>query len=413
MTSSKSPSLGKRLRRDLRDAVIRLPLLPALWLLRRFARLRCVRLGRLRATRIGHFCFENDLYLSSRERDSQGRGALDFFCLDGPVCNETLLTLFRRRMRIGRWVKRLFTLNQGLADAAAHEARIPGRDDVPTPRDVLDVIDNTPPPVAFTEKELALGRRELVALGIPDGAKYVCLHGRDAAYLNQAFPEHDWSHHAYRDFPIQDFLPAVDAFVDLGYYVVRVGHGVHEPLEHPSPRVIDYALHSRSDFLDVFLPAHCEFFLGNTSGLFYVATLFRRPVLAVNVAPIESLGAFCSNDLVLLKPMHDAAGGAALTLNETIDRGVAAAYTQDVFDAAGVRVGRNQPSEIRDAALEMHARTSGKFQPCPSNEHRQQTVRDRLTDGGVLGPFRAPIAEAGLSSMPDFAETLGGGADAA
>lgn len=51
-------------------------------------------------------------------------------------------------------------------------------------------------------------------------------------------------------------------------------------------RVVDYAHHpERSPELDLFLAARCRFFIGTSSGLALVATVFSRPVLYTNLHP--------------------------------------------------------------------------------------------------------------------------------
>jgi putative glycosyltransferase (TIGR04372 family) len=39
-------------------------------------------------------------------------------------------------------------------------------------------------------------------------------------------------------------------------------------------KIIDYASKYRTDFGDIYLPAKCKFFLGNTAGIYQVSTIF-------------------------------------------------------------------------------------------------------------------------------------------
>jgi putative glycosyltransferase (TIGR04372 family) len=59
------------------------------------------------------------------------------------------------------------------------------------------------------------------------------------------------------------------------------------PTETENPMIIDYATKHRTDFGDAFLPGTCDFFLGNTAGLFLVSTIMSRPVAGANFVPFD------------------------------------------------------------------------------------------------------------------------------
>ena len=65
--------------------------------------------------------------------------------------------------------------------------------------------------------------------------------------------------------------------------------GEKEPLSKNAPKnIIDYASKWQSDFMDIYLPAHCKFFLGPPTGLLNVSQIFNIPVAITNCIPINS-----------------------------------------------------------------------------------------------------------------------------
>lgn len=138
--------------------------------------------------------------------------------------------------------------------------------------------------LSFTQPELQKGAILLNKMGIPTDAKYICLLARDSQYLNTYMPSVDWTYHDYRDADINSYQMAVQYLVDQGYYVIRMGKSVKEAFVFNHPHVIDYAMSDfRSDFLDIYLSAHCFFFISTCSGLDSIARIFRKPLLVTNL----------------------------------------------------------------------------------------------------------------------------------
>ena len=45
----------------------------------------------------------------------------------------------------------------------------------------------------------------------------------------------------------------------------------------------------RSDFMDIYFGAKCHFFIGVGTGIDAIPDIFRRPILYVNVVPLEHM----------------------------------------------------------------------------------------------------------------------------
>jgi putative glycosyltransferase (TIGR04372 family) len=361
-----------RVRRAVRLALAT-PLAALLLVAIRLARpLVRVRLGAMRSDRIGHFALETELALCEREtgiRPAPPR-SLDLWYAPEPIANRALYRMWRRVMRIWpNWLMvPLWRLNERIPGGAAHV--VPQTSS--TCLDVHNLLDRCPPHLAFTEAEHARGRAGLAELGIGPSDRWVCVIVRDAAYTTAAFPGKDMSYHDYRNCDVEDYVEGAEAVAQRGYFVVRMGAVVARPMRSAHPRVIDYATSGRrSEFMDLYLGAHCAFCVSDGLGYYAIPAAFRRPNAYVNYSPFFMFYSSRAADLGIAKTMVDATTGRRLTLGEMGARGVAQLSATRDFAERGVRVVSNTPGEIRELMCEMVDRLEGTWRDVPGDDERQ------------------------------------------
>ena len=163
-------------------------------------------------------------------------------------------------------------------------------------------LNNIPPQLSFLPYEIKKGQDLLKKMGIND-KPFVCMHSRDNLYLKELFNDFDYSYHNYRDCSISNYLDAAEWLTTQGFYVLRMGQITAEKLQTDNPMIIDYANLYRTDFGDAFLPANCDFFLGNTAGIFLVSTIFNINSAVANYAPLD-ITPFLRNDIYLPKYLN-------------------------------------------------------------------------------------------------------------
>lgn len=216
------------------------------------------------------------------------------------------------------------------------------------------------PFLRLTDAHAEEGRRQLAALGLPAGAWFVCVHVREGGYSPG-----DQKVHAHRDASIDSVMPAMQAIVERGGWCVRMGDTSTAPLA-AMPGVIDYAHHPlRSPELDVFLSASCRFFLGSSSGLFIVASVFGVPCALANMVPFTGMS-YAAGDLSMPKLVRSDASQRLLSFAEVMSAPLANYRMGRMFADAGVSLVDNSGDEIRDLALEMLDRVAdgrGKHAP--------------------------------------------------
>jgi putative glycosyltransferase (TIGR04372 family) len=215
---------------------------------------------------------------------------------------------------------------------------------------VLAAWGDRPPLLALDPEHRARGRAVLARMGVPADAWFVAIHAREPGFSAQ-----DESAHAHRNSDIHRLAIAVEEIRRRGGWVVRMGDPSMQPFT-PAGRVVDYALHpARSDWMDVFLCAEARFFVGNTSGLYLVATAFGTPAALANVVPSSHI-AFAPADISVLKLIWSEPLGRYLTFPEIFSRPVANYRFAKAFADERLRVDENTQEELQELVLEMFER---------------------------------------------------------
>jgi len=333
-----------------------------------------IRWSALHSPRIGHFAANTEMYICERNAgiNVPSRRYVDLFYIDESICNGQLATMWARVLRIWpAWVLGpISQVNRLIPGGRIHEVSLINTQH---DRDVHNLRDRFPPLVQFTAAERARGEASLREMGIPSGAPFVCLSVRDSAYLDVHTPAGVWNYHNYRDSDIQNYVVAAEALANRGYFVIRMGAKVRESIKSNHPKIIDYACNGmRTDFMDIFLCAKCEFMISTGEGLVCVTQLFRRPVVVVNFQPLAYWYTYYSNLIGITKHHCSVADSKELTLSEIFTRGVGFCLATADYQSKGVQLAENTPEEIRDVCVEMTERLNGTWQSIEDDESLQK-----------------------------------------
>lgn len=321
-----------------------------------------IRVGFLHSDRIGHFTINHELFLCEEAglENKRGKKPFDIYYFGRiPVCNEQLARMWSRRLRIWpRIMLRPISLIMRSVDAL--EQHVCG-EPVSGTCDIYNLLDSSLAQLSFTDLEEEYGKKLLQEMGIPANRDFICLISRDRKYLEGIYGSAA-DYHNYRNVDISDFLFAAEELAKLGYYVLRMGSVVEEPLRSDNPMVIDYATNGmRSDFMDVYLGAKCLFCISTSTGFDGIPTIFRRPLVIVNHAPAAWLPTFWKKSIVLLKHHRYLDGGDELGLTEILQSNAAKAMSTMEFLENGIVLTENSPQEISDACLEMVKKIKEKW----------------------------------------------------
>jgi len=348
-----------------------------------------IRFGQLRSRRIGHFAGDTELYLCRRDAGIDSRRTFDVFYHQSSACNHQLKKMWDRTLHISRFAHPVDWFNRHLPGGEKH--MIP----MPTGMDILHGhlarhLANTPAHLSFTPEEVRLGRRGIQELGISNGAPFVCIYSRDSAYLSAVLPGRNWYYHDHRNSNIENFIPAAEELVRRGYFVVRMGAVVKEPLQTTNSMIIDYATKGRAELLDIFLGAKCHFYLGDSSGIHIIPLLFKRPLAFVNIIPLE-YAPMGPNYLFIPKKLWLRKERRFLTFREILNSEVRGFVRTEQYDQLGVEVIENTPEEITAVAVEMDERLKGTWQTTEEDEELQRRLWSIFKPSELNKVFRSRI----------------------
>jgi len=340
---------------------------PIVLLVRMLRPLVIIRFGPLMSERIGHFAGCPEVYLCEREAGMYGRSrSIDIFYYSSVICNQQLKRMWGRILHVCSFVGPIDKANRYLPGGKKH--MIPWR--ARLDRDIYGLLAQTKSHLSFTSQEEDLGRSALQKLGINNS--FICFYARDPAYLNAVFQDKDWNYHSYRNSTIHNYIPAAEKMVSKGYDVIRMGSIVKEALKVANPKIIDYATTSRTDFLDVYLGAKCQFFICDTAGIFLIPMVFRRPIAWVNFVPLEDLPTYGPNNLLIPKKLWLRDEHRFLTFREILNSNVGGFWSSIQYERLRIEVIENTQEEITALVVEMDERLKGKWQTTEKDEELQR-----------------------------------------
>lgn len=340
---------------------------PVIIVIRFIRPLVVIRFGQLPSDIFGSFAAEVDLYISRRIVGIENPHTLDIFYHYPYICNQQLKKMWNRVLTVSPLAKWLDMANHCFPGYEKHS--IASLDFI----DTHGILQHMSPHLWFTPQEKFLGQKELRKLGIPYGAPFVCFHARDPNYKNTFSPGKDWTYHNYRDTKIEDYMPAMEELTRRGYFAVRMGRAVENKLNLSNPLIIDYAIHHRTDFLDIYLASECKFFLGDGGGAYAAADIFRKPIAWANYIPLApTLHSWSSKDITIPKKLYLMKEQRFLTFREILHSEISCFSSIKQFEEYGIKVVDNTPDDIIALVIEMDERLKGRRSLTQEDEKLQQ-----------------------------------------
>jgi putative glycosyltransferase (TIGR04372 family) len=363
-------------------------------------------------SRIGHFATNTELSILSvkNSKDKALKREINLFCFQSPKSSNGYLEkmwLRCQKMITGDWSWVVLDIAKRLA-----------RGEMLTPttgNDSAGLLLNNIPVLSFESREIDLGKSFLESIGIDAEQPFVCLNVRDAKFLQESEPiswskTRDWSYHNHRDTDIQDYVLAAETIANMGYPVFRMGAIVAKPLTTSHPLVFDYATNGmRTEFLDMYLGAHCKFCISTGTGWDSVPQIFRRPSMYVNLAPMILRDCIVRDLTVYPKILMDRKTGTELTLNQIFSKDLHEnPFHWSNFKKAEVAIRDLDSEELVEAVTEMVARVEGTFVETPEQKQMHAKFNYILSNHPKLQPtpnhfpIRAKFASCFLSNYPNF-----------
>ena len=265
----------------------------------------------------------------------------------------------------------------------------------------------------FSNEEINVGTEFLRQFGLVPFGKFVCLNVRDNSYLGKKRTDEKNFKHTTRNSDISSYQKSANYLAERGYTVFRMGVIVKEPLVSKHSRVIDYATNEmRTEFLGIYLGAHCGFCISTCSGWDEIPKMFKRPLLFTNISPIIEINEITRPVLIYPKQLIDLKTDQLLTLKVALDRSLANISNSYHLQQNGVGVVDLTSDELVEAVSEMAQRVEGTFVETQEQKQMQAKLKHILSTHPKLQPspnyfpIRAQFASCFLSRYPNFLDGL-------
>ena len=261
----------------------------------------------------------------------------------------------------------------------------------------MNGLDKTDSHVSLSAEEMEEGRKRLIEFGINPDEPYVCLIVRDGGHYKSR-GDIESTGYELLNFDINDFSGVAEELIDNGFQVIRMGSGSERPFTSKPDGVVDYALSkNRSEFLDVYLAATCEFAVSTQTGPDAVCMLFRRPVLYLDVTRYCQF--FFGSKLATWSPVRLQKNGSILNLSEVVKSEIAWFKDPNLFSKNGISQQKSSKSELKEL-VRSYIRARG------SVDEEALSVRSAISRGfGERG--RLHFGEVTACLAPDAERILG------
>jgi putative glycosyltransferase (TIGR04372 family) len=261
----------------------------------------------------------------------------------------------------------------------------------------LNGLDKTDSHVSLNVEEMEEGRKRLIEIGINPDKPYVCLIVRDGGHYKSK-GDIESAGYELLNFDINDFSGVAEVLIESGFQVVRMGSGSERPFTSKPDGVVDYALSkNRSEFLDIYLAATCEFAVSTQTGPDAVCMLFRRPVLYVDVTRYCQF--FFGSKLATWSPVRLQKNGSTLNLSEVVNSEIAWFKDPILFSKNGISQQKTSSSELKEL-VQSYIRARG------SEDEKASSVRSVVSSGfGERG--RLHFGDVTACLAPDAERILG------
>ena len=329
--------------------------------------------------RIGHLCVEPDCFIKEGALGMRPRYFGVALIPRYSAANQALLALWSRQLTVVtstvwyRMLRPFLNFSRTRYDTHQYAVAIDSTAHCAT---IYAKWADRPPLLRMSEMDQRRGLDCLEKMGLPANAWFICVHSRDGAYSPG-----DEHLHSYRNSDIETYILAMKAITERGGWCIRVGERSSKPLPQ-FDGVIDYANSPfKSDSMDVFLCANCRFFLGNSSGLYLLASIFGVHTALANLIPVSASLPVSRGDLGIHKILRSRKTGQLLNYREILGSPVGNFRFTSQYEGHGILLEDNSAEDIRDLAVEMLTRINSTVEYSEYDEELQNKVQRLMKPG--------------------------------
>jgi len=368
---------------ELLARVLSVFIFPLLYLILAFVNIFIkVKIGFLFNRRLGHLALNTDLFLRRRQLGIIPSNTYFLFFSYRPA-NKQLVKMFGRNINIIN--------SEFLTKLVAPIGFFATRFWQPLPFNSNEYLEFTKADrtLFFTDNEEVLGKKELKKMGLKKDDWFVCIFARDDEYTSIKFSTTNNARANHRNSDIDSYTDAIKYIIDKGGFVIRTGYKVAKEIEYKHKNMIDYAVHYRSDFMDVYLAANCKFYIGTSAGGSDMAHIFDTPFVGINYMPI-GYAPFGKNEIYIPKNVYYKNTCKQVSFERQINllgnlKVSLGDCPKEIMDKMGINLINNTPEQILSVTQEMFLRLNGAFENNVEYKNKLLIFNNILNNSTSLG----------------------------
>lgn len=346
-----------------------------------------IRFGIIYTSRIGHLCYNVEVYLNSRNNDE-----FTFFGTQKRIANKLILENWRLNKRVYFnkfgfygyfFLKRIFPKNKMLIQ---WEELYPNYSKLISKNKIFNTN------FLKKNKDQILKKKKIKT-------PFICFHNRDSNYLKHIGG--DGNDHDFRDYKFLDYSSSIKYLSSKAIYSIRMGRKAEKfKLIKKFSSFYDFSNKKSNDFIDIFLINNCEFLVSSATGLSNMATLLRKKMVLVNAIPfwLREMYQYTPGSIFLPKKIFSIKKNRLLKFFEieNLDYNI---HEKNFFKKRNLKVVNNSKEEIYLAVKEMFENYKKKnSKKYLSNLHNKfwNTIDDKRAVNIIRNKLQLNIADSFL-----------------
>ena len=166
----------------------------------------------------------------------------------------------------------------------------------------------------------------------------------------------------YRSSKIKNFGLSIDYLLKKNYQIIRIGNqGMsRNPFGNKIFDISKFKFDENLQLLHLYLVSKCSFFVGTCSGPYKFATIFQKPILTVDMAPMSLMFPVARKAIALPKLYRNIRTKKIIKFNDVFDYNFSNLRLDKEFKAHNLELIDNSPKEILDGVKEIERLSKNK-----------------------------------------------------
>ncbi len=185
--------------------------------------------------------------------------------------------------------------------------------------------------------------------------KLVILHVRDNSFK-------PFDGETYRSSKIKNFSLSIDYLLKKKYQIIRIGN--QGMTKNPyGNKIIDLSklqFNENLQLLQLYLVSKCSFFIGTCSGPYKFATIFKKPILTVDMAPMSLMFPVARKAIALPKLYRNIKTKKIINFKDIFDYNFSNLRLDKEFKANNIELIDNSPKDILEGVREIERLAKNK-----------------------------------------------------